>query len=210
MLVNPDQALERPGEAPGLVSVPEVPQTSPAPLETAARPSAGVSGAGLEPATRIGQRNAEIQERNRAVQAARAALDVARRALDGLERAAAAGQRWVSRLARGLGVQIAGEREERARQAELAAERERQAQEAVRQERARLTEAAVQGQAQWTAQAGQVLPPGPAITQEQRDAARRAGVWDRVEDAGRKAREADRARQGPDHERPGERQGPRM
>jgi len=50
----------------------------------------------------------------------------------------------------------------------------------------------------------------PAITQEQRDAARQAGTWGRVEDIGRQAREADRARQGPDHERPGERQGPSM
>ena len=48
------------------------------------------------------------------------------------------------------------------------------------------------------------------VTQAQRDAARQAGAWSRVEDAGRKAREADRARQGPDHERPGERQGQSM
>ena len=74
-------------------------------------------------------------------------------------------------LARGLGAQIAGKREKRARSAE---------------------------QAQ------------PAITQEQRDAARQAGTWGRVEDTGRKAREADRTRQGLNHQRPGERQGPRM
>ena len=152
-----------------------------------------------------------------AVQAARAALDVARRALEGLERAAVAGRRWVSGLARGVGAQIAGEREERARQAEQAAERERQAQEAARQERARLAEVAVQEQVLWTARAGQVLPPGPqtpspgpAATQSPPDAGRKAGVWGEVEDVGRKAREADRARQGPDHERPSERQGPRM
>ena len=132
---------------------------------------------------------------NRAVQAARAALDVARRALEGLERAAVAGRRWVSGLARGVGAQIAGEREERAR----------------------LAEVAVQEQVLWTARAGQVLPPGPqtpspgpAATQSPPDAGRKAGVWGEVEDVGRKAREADRARQGPDHERPSERQGPRM
>ena len=50
----------------------------------------------------------------------------------------------------------------------------------------------------------------PRLTQVQQDAARQAGTWGGVEDAGRKARAADRARQGPDHERPGERQGPRM
>jgi len=203
MLVNQDQALERPGEAPGLVPVSKAPQTSPAPLEAAARPSAGVSGAGSAPATRIGQRNAEIQERNRAVQAARAALEVARRALEGLERAAAAGRRWVSGLARGLGVQIAGEREERARQAELAAERQREA--LAKDAAARSAEQERQQQARIAAEQAK-----PAITQEQRDAARQAGTWGRVEDIGRQAREADRARQGPDHERPGERQGPRM
>jgi hypothetical protein len=137
------------------------------------------------------------------VQAARAALDVARRALEGLERAAAAGRRWVSGLARGVGVQIAGEREERARQAELAAERQREA--LARDAAARLAEQERQQQARIAAEQAK-----PAITQEQRDAARRAGTWGRVEDAGRQAREADRARRGPDHERPGERQGPRM
>ena len=190
------RALERPQETARAVSVPQAEQP-PTPPEAPARPSAGVSGAGLEPATRIGQHNAEIQERNRAVQAARAALDAAHRALKGLERAAALGRRWVSGLARGVGAQIAGEREERARQAEQAAERQRQRQaleaahqaEQERQERARAAE---------------------RVTQAQRDVARLAGTWDRVEDAGRKAREADRARQRPDHERPGERQGPSM
>jgi len=50
----------------------------------------------------------------------------------------------------------------------------------------------------------------PAVTQAMRDAARQAGTWGRMEDAGRKAQETDRARRGPDHERSGERQGPRM
>jgi hypothetical protein len=149
----------------------------------------------LEPATRIGQRNAEIQERNRAMQAARAALDVARRALEGLERAAAAGRRWVSGLARGLGAQIAGEREERAQ--EIA--RQQEAEELARQEAARRAEQERAAVAQRTQ---------PPITQEQRDAAR--AVWDRTEEAGRQARAADRARRGPDHELPGERQGPSM
>jgi hypothetical protein len=211
------RAVPAPVEAPRAAPAPQAEPTPPAAPEAAVRPSAGVSGAGAEPVTRIGRRNAEIGERNRAVQGARAALDVARRALDGLERAAAAGRRWVSRLARGVGAQIAGEREERARQAELAAERDRQVQEAAQQERARLIEAAVQEQALWTARAGQVplpgpqvRPPGPVTAQPLPDAGRRGGVWDRVEDAGRKARAADRARQGPDQERPGERQGPRM
>ncbi len=194
---------EHANEAPKPVPQPVAGESSPDAPRAAVRPSAGGSGAGLEPATRIGQRNAEIQERNRAMQAARTALDVARRALEGLERAAAAGQRWVSGLARGLGAQIAGEREERARQAELAAERQREA--LARDAAARLAEQERQQQARIAAEQAK-----PAITQEQRDAARQAGTWGRVEDAGRKAREADRVRRGPDHERPGERQGPSM
>lgn len=214
------RALPAPVEAPRPVQVQEAAQDGPGPANeaprpvpqpvagespyaprAAVRPSAGVSGAGLEPVTRIGQRNAEIQERNRVVQAARAALDVARRALEGLERAAAAGRRWVSGLARGLGAQIAGEREEQARQAELVAERQREAEELARQEAARRAEQ------ERAAAAQRAQPP---ITQEQRDAARARAVWDRTEEAGRQARAADRARRGPDHERPGERQGPSM
>ncbi len=195
-------APERPREASRPVLQPVAGESSPDAPKAAARPSAGVSGAGSEPATRIGTRNAEIQERNRAVQAARAALDVARRALEGLERAAAAGRRWVSGLARGLGAQIAGEREERARQAEQAAERQREA--LAREAAAR---AAEQEQERARIVAEQARP---TITQAQRDAARQAGAWGRVEEAGRKAREADQARQGPDHQRPGEQQGPRM
>ena len=126
---------------------------------------------------------------------------MARRALEGLERAAAASRRWVSGLARGLGAQIAGEREERARQAEQAAERQRQ--ELARQKAMRAAEQERQEQARIAAEQAK-----PAVTQGQRDAARQAGVWDRMEDAGRKAREADRARLGPDHERSRERQGP--
>ena len=192
---------ERAQDAPRPVLQPLAGESSPDAPGTAVRPSAGVSGAGAEPVTRIGARNAEIQERNRAVQAARAALDVARRALDGLERAAAAGRRWVSELARGLGAQIVGER---ARQAEEAAERQREA--LAREAAARSAEQERQQQARIAAE----QQTKPAVTQAQRDAARQAGTWGRVEDAGRKAREADRARLGPDRERSGERQGPRM
>jgi hypothetical protein len=199
------RALPASVEAPRPVQVPEAVQDAPKPVlqpmagescpdapRAAVRPSAGVSGAGAEPVTRIGQRNAEIGERNRAVQAARAALDVARQALEGLERAAAAGRRWVSGLARGLGAQIAGEREERARQAE------QQRQEAARAaERERIAAELSQREAEQAK---------PAVTQAQRDAARQSRVWDATEEAGRKARAADQARLGPDRER----QGPRM
>ena len=195
------RALEPPQEAARAVSAPPAEQAPPASPEAPAQPPAGVSGAGLEPATRIGRHNAEIQERNRAVQAARAALDAAHRVLKKLEQAVALGRRWVSGLARGVGAQIAEERDERARQAEQAAERQRQALEAVRraeQERQERQERQEQARA------------AERVTQAQRDAARLAGTWSRVENAGRKAREADRARQGPEHERPGERQGPSM
>ena len=76
-----------------------------------------------------------------------------------------------------------------------------------RQERARLTNASVQEQALWTARTGQVPPPGQTATQPPPNAGRKAGKWGGMEDVGRKAREVDRARQRPDHERTGERQG---
>ena len=182
---------------------------------TALRPSAGVCGAGWEPVTRIGQHNAAVQERNRLAQAAQRALEAARRVLDGLERAAVAGVQRVLGLARGLGTQAAAERERQAREAERERqqqERQEQArQEATRQEQARRIDAAHQEQARWTAQAWQdQAPSAPIVTQAQRDAARQAGVWGRVEEAGRRAREADRARQGPDQERSREREGPDM
>jgi len=132
--------------------------------------------------------------------------------LDGLERAAVAGRRWVTGLARGLGAQIAGEREERAREAE----RQRQAQgraeaarraEVERQEAARLAERERVAAELRKREAAQTKP---AITQVQRDAARKRQVWDQVEEAGRQARTADRARLGPDHKRSGEREGPSM
>ena len=182
---------------------------------TALRPSAGVCGAGWEPVTRIGQHNAAVQERNRLAQAAQRALEAARRVLDGLERAAVAGVQRVLGLARGLGTQAAAERERQAREAERERqqqERQEQArQEAARQEQARRIDAAHQEQARWTARAWQdQAPSAPMVTQAQRDAARQARVWSEVQEAGRRAREADRARQGPDRERSREREGPSM
>lgn len=77
-----------------------------------------VQSAAPEPATRIGQHNAEVRERNRVLEAARKALEVAREAAAGLERQVAAGVRWVSGLARGIGAQIAAERQAKAQEAE--------------------------------------------------------------------------------------------
>ena len=71
-----------------------------------------------EPATRIGQHNAEVRERNRVLEAARKALEVAREAAAGLERQVAAGVRWVSGLARGVGAQLAADRQAKALEAE--------------------------------------------------------------------------------------------
>ena len=182
---------------------------------TALGPSAGVCGAGVEPVTRIGQHNAAVQERNRVVQAAQRALEAARRVLDGLERAAMAGVQRVLGLARGLGTQAAAERERQAREAERdrqQQERQEQArQEAARQEQARRIDAAHQEQARWTVRAWQAqAPSAPMVTQAQRDAARQARVWGEVQEAGRRAREADRARQGQERERSREREGPGM
>ena len=105
-------------------------EASPVAPEAAARPSAGVSGAGSEPVTRIGQRNAEIQERNQVVLAARQALRAAQQVLERLEAAA----RRVMSLARGLGAQVAAERAREAweraeavRRAEQQAELKREA-----------------------------------------------------------------------------------
>ena len=165
------------------------------------RPSAGVSGAGSEPVTRIGRRNAEVQERNQVMEAARAALEAARWALDGLERAAEGVRERMMGMARGLGAQIAGELRERARVAELA--RQEQAQQAAKRER----DAAAQRAERERIAAEQARP---APTQAQRDAARARQTWDAVEEAGRRARATDRAQQGPDHEAPRPRQGPRM
>ena len=164
----------------------------------ALRPSASVSGAGVEPVTRIGQHNAAVQERNRVTQVAQRALEAARRALVELERVATAGVRRVLGLARGLGTQAAAEREWQARQAE----RERQEQE--RQEAARRTE-------QERTAAEQRRHEVQEQARRYREELMRQGrVWGEVEEVGRKARTADRARQGPDREREGEREGPGM
>ncbi len=118
-----EEGLERPRAAQERVAaVWSVSTTAPG-QEAPVRPSAGIFGAGAEPVTRIGQRNAEIQERNRALEAARRALEAAQRVLEGLERAA----RRVLGLARGLGAQAAAEREERAQEREREAARQREA-----------------------------------------------------------------------------------
>ena len=172
---------------------------------TALRPSAGVFGAGEEPVTRIGQHNAAVQERNRLVQAAQRALEVARRALDGLERVATVGVRRVLGLARGLGTEAAAERAWQAREAERD-RREQERQEQARQEAARLAERE-RGRSAAELRQQDVLEQA----QLHRERLLRQGqVWGGVEEAGRQAREADRARQGPERERSREREGPGM
>ena len=173
---------------------------------TALRSSAGVCGAGWEPVTRIGQHNAAVQERNRLAQAAQRALEAARRVLDGLERAAVAGVQRVLGLARGLGTQAAAER---------AQEVERQRQEQARQEAARQAEVERAVAARRAEREQTVAELQRRELQEQaqsyRDKLLRQGqVWGGVEEAGRRAREADRARQGSDREWSREREGPSM
>ena len=153
-------------------------------LDRPVRASAGVYGAGAEPVTRIGRENAAIQTRNRAAEAARAAVERAQRVVARLERAARAGVAWVRGLAQGLGAQVveaqrAREREiERQRQERERVEAERRA-ELERREQARLAELRRQ----------EAERARPAMTQAQRDAARARGVWGKVEEAGRRARE---------------------
>jgi len=192
-------------------------ETHPEPAQAAVRPSAGVAGAGAEPVTRIGQRNAEIQERNRAVQAARVALDAARRAVEGLERAAAAGRRWVTGLARGVGAQAVAEREARAREAERVrqeqarqeaarrAEEERQARERVA-ERERIA-AELRRQ-----EAARRAEPAPQTSQARRDAARDAAgaFWNEEARQGRALREAEQQMRQREGQAPRERRGPRL
>ena len=173
---------------------------------TVLRPSAGVCGAGWEPVTRIGQHNAVVQERNRLAQAAQRALEAARRVLEGLERAAVAGVQRVLGLARGLGTQAAAER---------AQEVERQRQEQARQEAARRAEVEREIAARRAEREQTVAEQQRRELQEQarsyRDKLLRQGqVWGGVEEAGRRARESDRARQGPERERSREREGPSM
>lgn len=202
-----------PQAAPRRVLAADVGQEGQEALPAAVRPSAGVTGAGVSAATRIGQRNAEIGERNRVVQAAQRALEAARRALEGLERAAVAGARRVMGLARGLGAQLAADREERAREAELVRQ-EQARQEAARQaEQERQVAARIAERERIVAELREreaTRQAGPAVTQAQRDVARQGRVWGGVEEAGRQARAADRARSGPDQERSEEREGPSM
>jgi hypothetical protein len=161
----------------------------------------------VEPVTRIGQRNAEIQERNRAVEAARWALEVAHGVLEGLERAAAAGVRKMQRvmgLARGLGAQAAAEREARAQEAI----RQREAQAVLRAEVERQQRTAAELQQREEAERAR-----PAIaTQAQREAARArtASVWGGVDEVGRKARESTEAARRQTAERESQRQGPSL
>ncbi len=168
------------------------------------RPAAGMFGAGAEPVTRVGQRNAEIQERNRAVEAARKAVEQAQRVLEGLERAV----RRAMDLARGLGAQVVEARQMRER--ELARQREAQerAQAVLRAEVERQQRDAAELRRQEAERAR------PAIaTQAQREAARArtASVWGGVEEAGRRAREASEAsRRQQAAERESQRQGPSL
>ena len=178
-----ERGPERARAVPERLAAPGGREPYPEPSQAAVRPSAGVYGAGAEPATRIGRRNAEIEEHNRALQVARAALEVAQRVLERLER----GRRWAMGVVRGVGERVAAEREERAREAE----RQRQAQELARREEVARQDAARRAE-QERAQRAEMAR---RTTQEQRDAARQ--VWRKIEEAGRGARdrEAEQARQ---------------
>ena len=183
------------------------------------RPSAGVFGAGAVAATRIGQRNAEVRERNQARDAARRVLETARTVLEGLERATAAGVRRVLDLARGLGAQGAAEREARAQAAIREQEARMQAWAAQRAEMERASAARlVEEQARIAAErrqreeAAQRQVNLARRAADHRKATDQAGIWKGVEDAGRTARQADRARQRPSPERDQEqeREGPSL
>ena len=215
---EPAPELERPpaasmGEKPprmaqeAVLAVPAALLTGPA-SDRPVRPSAGVFGAGAVPATRIGQRNAEVRERNQARDAARRVLETVRTVLEGLERAAAAGVRRVLDLARGLGAQGAAERETRAQ----AAIREQEAQmQAWAAQRAEMERAAAERRAEQARIAAEQRRQRDEAVQRQADPARheadhrtatgRAGIWKEAEDVGRKLRQADRARQRPSPER---------
>ncbi len=209
----PVQAVQAAQDGPGRARAASEPVLRPGAVSggqeapgTAVGPSAGVCGAGWEPVTRIGQHNAAVQERNRLAQAAQRALEAARRVLDGLERVAVAGVQRVLGLARGLGTQAAAER---------AQEVERQRQEQARQEAARRAEVEREVAARRAEREQTVAELQRRELQEQarsyRDKLLRQGqVWGGVEEAGRRAREADRARQGPERERSREREGPSM
>ena len=218
---EPAPELERPPAAPmsekpprtaqeAVLGVPVARLTGPA-SGGAVRPSAGVFGAGAVAATRIGQRNAEVRERNQARDAARRVLETARKALEGLERAAAAGVRRVLDLARGLGAQVAAEREARAQAA--IQEQEMRAQ-AWAAQRAEMERAAAERRAEQERIAAEQRRQreGKQRQAEQARAQRQVDVWRGIEDDGKKLRQADRKRLGPspewDQER--EREGPSL
>ena len=171
-------------------------------LDRPVEASAGVFGAGAEPVTRVGQRNAEIQARNRAVEAARMALDRARQVLERLRQQV---RRQVLGVALGLGRQAAAEREEREREAER--QRQERAQAVLRAERERV---AAEQRRQEAEQARLT------VTQAQRDAARTRSreVWGGVEETGRelRARDARKAgrQQAVERESQDEREGPSL
>ena len=224
---EPARELERPPAAPTGEKPPRTAQEAilaiPAarpigqPSEGPGRPSAGVFGAGAVAATRIGRRNAAIRAQNQARDVARRVLEGAQRALEGLERAVAAGVRRVTGLARGLGVQAAAEREERAQ----AAIREQEARaQAWAAQRAAMERASAARLAEEQARIAAERRQGEEAAQRQADQVRRAvdhrtamgraDLWKGVEDAGRTARQADRERQGLLSEQQGKRSRPRQ
>ena len=149
----------------------------------------GREAAAPEPATRIGQHNAEVRERNRAVVLAQRALEAARERVGELEQAATRGARAVLGLMRGVGASIGAERQRQ--------EAARQAQEAerVRQVEARRVEQERQAAEQ------RALRERTAAEQ----------VWAKMEAAGELARkkEAEKAQQKVEGERPAVTQRPR-
>ena len=142
-----------------------------------------------EPVTRIGQHNAEVRERNRVVVLAQRALDVARERAGELEQAAARGAQKVLGFARTLGASIGAER----RRQEAA--RQEQEAERVRQVEAKRVEQERQAAEQ------RVLRERTAAEQ----------VWARAQAAGELARqkEAEKAQQKAERERPVVTQRPR-
>ncbi len=134
-----------------------------------------------EPVTRIGQHNAGVRERNRVWEVAQQAVEKSREGLNVLEQRVRAGVRWIGELARGLGTQIVGEREAKAREAEQA-----------QQELQRQAEMARQEAIQQEVEQKNLIKPTRT----------HADVWQRVTEEGQKARQADRERQGekPEHE----------
>ena len=200
---EPAQEPERPptariGEKPPR-TVPQAVPAVPPPLPTGLTPeglvraSAGVFGAGAVPATRIGQRNAAIRGQNQARAAARRMLEGARTVLERLERAAVAGVRRVMGLARGVGVQAVAERDARAEAAlrEQAARAQAWATQLAEMKRTSAARLAAE-QARIAAERRQ--REEAAQRQADQVRAKSRDIWREVEDVGRKAEQADRAR----------------